>query len=147
MCEGNCSDGASLGNFCDLGAQNGVTGSGCAANCTVVDGYYCSNPSTTSPSICVLRSNYTGSYLYVTKELTSNTANIYVQLSPNDAFLSQMDFSSLVTTSIPTTAIACSFDSSTGILKIQATYSETIEGTSQMVNISFDPTVTFASSV
>lgn len=35
MCEGSCSDGKALGNICDLGARNGVPGSGCLANCTV----------------------------------------------------------------------------------------------------------------
>ena len=60
--------------------------------------------------------------MYVTKELSENTANIYVRLSPNEAILSQMDFSSLVATSIPTSAIVCEFDASTGILLIKATY-------------------------
>lgn len=59
-CQGNCSDGVSLGNECDLGPLNGVAGSGCASNCTVVYGYYCSNPSTTSASTCVNTTNYTG---------------------------------------------------------------------------------------
>ena len=68
MCEGACADGASLGNLCDLGAAlNGAPGSGCEANCTVTPGYYCSNPSTTAPSVCVPIANYTGSFLYVTK--------------------------------------------------------------------------------
>ena len=49
-----------------------------------------------------------------------------------------MDFSSLVTTSIPTSAIACEFDSSTGILLIKATYTESIEGATHLLNISFD---------
>lgn len=35
ICEGICSDGVSLANYCDLGVTNGVPGSGCAANCTV----------------------------------------------------------------------------------------------------------------
>ena len=60
MCTGNCSDGAALGNYCDLGAQNGVSGSGCETNCTVSAGYSCSNPSNTGPSICVPIASYTG---------------------------------------------------------------------------------------
>ena len=60
MCQGNCGDGVSLGNYCDLGVMNGVSGSGCSSTCTVDSGYYCSNPSTTTPSICVEERNFNG---------------------------------------------------------------------------------------
>lgn len=126
MCEGNCSDGISLGNHCDLGSQNGVNGSGCSSTCVVTPGYYCSNPSTTRPSICVISTNYSGTFLYATRDLSSNTANIYIEISPNDAVLSQIDFSQYITTSIPTSAISASYNSNTGILAIFATYSESI---------------------
>jgi hypothetical protein len=58
-----------------------------------------------------------------------------------------MDFSKLVTTSIPNTAIACEYNSATGMLLIKATFSESIEGTTQLVNISFDSTIKHAASV
>ena len=53
MCDGLCSDGKALGNICDLGANNGVANSGCYANCTVMPGYYCSNPDVNAASVCV----------------------------------------------------------------------------------------------
>lgn len=53
MCEGFCSDGVAVGNICDLGALNGVAGSGCETNCTVMAGFTCTNPDTTAASICV----------------------------------------------------------------------------------------------
>ena len=140
MCEGNCSDGVAVGNICDLGVLNGVAGSGCETNCTVMAGFTCTNPDTTAASICVVDATYNASFMFVTKDLNSNTAHIYLTLSPADAILGEMNFSTLVTTSIPTSAITCTYDSSTGILLVKATYTESIEGTSQYLTIAFDQT-------
>jgi hypothetical protein len=147
ICVGICSDGASLGNDCDLGALNGVAGSGCASNCTVVPGYYCSNPSTTQASVCVLKATYSASFMYVTKDLTSNTAKIYLELSPKDSVLANMDFSSLVTTSFPTSKISCTYNPTTGVLLVLATYTESIEGTKQLITVGFNETQIYAPKV
>lgn len=58
-----------------------------------------------------------------------------------------MDFSSLITTSFKTKSLTTTFDNSTGILLIKAEYSESIEGTQQMLNISFDSTKIYSPSV
>ena len=58
-----------------------------------------------------------------------------------------MDFSTLVTTGFPSSAISCVFNSDTGVLIIKATYEETIEGGTHLVNISFDPTKRSSASV
>jgi hypothetical protein len=53
-------------------------------------------------------------------------ANMFIQLPANDPFLSQMNFGKLIKTSIPTSAISASYNPSTGILLIKATYTQTI---------------------
>ena len=58
-----------------------------------------------------------------------------------------MDFSTLVTTGFPSSAISCVFNSNTGVLTIKATYDETIEGTTHLVNISFDETKRYSASI
>ncbi len=58
-----------------------------------------------------------------------------------------MDFSSLITTSIPTSSLTTTYDAATGLLIIYATYSQSIEGTSQMLNISFNSTQIYSPSV
>ena len=47
----------------------------------------------------------------------------YFKLSPNDAVLSSLDFSSHLTTSIPTSSLSASYDPATQLLTIFATYS------------------------
>jgi hypothetical protein len=69
--------------------------------------------------------------------MSSNTANLYVRLSPRDQYLSNMNFNGLIKSSIPTSAIFATYDPTTGILLIKATYTQSIEDTTQMLNISF----------
>ena len=48
-----CGDGlVETGEQCDLGAQDGVSGSGCSATCQIVQGYYCPQPNKTCVSEC-----------------------------------------------------------------------------------------------
>lgn len=146
-CLGICNDGVAFAEPCDLGyTLNYAGGHGCA-NCTVEPGWYCSAPNTSSASICVTMKTYSGQYLYTIKELSANTADIYIQLPANDPYLAQMNFSSLVQTSIPTSAIVGSYDSATGVLMIQATYTQSIESSTQLLNISFDPTKIYSPNV
>ena len=126
-CLGICGDGVAFANDCDLGSlYNGMPGYGCDSTCHVVSGWYCSAPSNTSASICVIKTVYSGQYLYATKEASSNTANLYIQLPPNDPYLTQMNFDKLIKTSIPTSALNATYDPSTGILLIKATYTQSI---------------------
>ena len=146
-CDGDCGDGYAIGNDCDLGPNNGVSGSGCLTNCTWAPNFYCSNPNLNNVSICVNISSFSAQYLYSYKELSANTADIYLQLSPNSPVLAQMNFSKLIKSSIPTSALSATYDNNTGILLIKATYLQSIEGTNQMLNISFDTTKIYAPSV
>ena len=61
-CIGVCGDSYTIGNVCDNG--NPSSSSGCADNCTVNPGYYCSNPPNGSQSICVLTTNLNLQYIY-----------------------------------------------------------------------------------
>ncbi len=67
-CLGICGDGYAFANDCDLGSPyNGMPGYGCDSNCHIVSGWYCSSPSNNSASICVIKTVYSGQYLYATK--------------------------------------------------------------------------------
>ena len=98
-CEGPCGDGKSLDNTCDDGDTDDYNG--CANNCTTSYGFHCTNPNRYAPSVCVPIRNFTASYLYAAKDTASSTAFLYFYLQPDDPSLPQMDFSTLVQTTIP----------------------------------------------
>ena len=70
-----------------------------------------------------------------------------MQLQPKNDTLNKMDFSNTIKSSIPTSAISATYDYSTGILLIKATYTQSIESTNQMLNISFDYTQMYSPSL
>jgi len=117
-CQGVCGNNVSLGKICDDGDTNNTNG--CANNCTVNPGYHCINPNPTSPSICVLISSYTASYLYATKVINQNTAVLYFNLQPDDFIFSIMNFGNFITTSIPNNLITATY--SHNMLIVQVTY-------------------------
>jgi hypothetical protein len=98
-CEGPCGDGKSLDNACDDGDADDYNG--CANNCTTSYGFHCTNPNRFAPSVCVPIRNFTASYLFAAKDPASSTAFLYFYLQPDDPSLPQMDFSTLVQTTIP----------------------------------------------
>lgn len=126
-CIGACVDGLSLDNICDDGDH--LDGNGCMNNCTVTPGYHCANPNKYAPSVCVPLRNYTVGYLYAVKDSAISIANLYFLITPDDSALPQMDFSTLVQTTIPLSTLTTSYHSignGSGYLLVSAGYTASI---------------------
>lgn len=99
-----------MDNICDDGDTNNTNGCN-NITCTVNPGYSCTNPADNLPSICVLIKQFQCQYKYAMKEVSTNTAVLYVTLTPDDPALYKMDFSKLITTSIPNKMIKATYSS------------------------------------
>lgn len=147
-CRGSCVDGLALDNICDDG--DNIEANGCMNNCTVTPGYHCTNPNKYAPSVCLPLRNFTVDYLYAVKDSAISIANLYFLISPDDPTLPQMDFSTLVQTTIPLSTLTASYHSignGSGYLLVSAGYTATIENAEQNMTFFFDNSLVWAPQV
>lgn len=134
-CQEICGDGLLFDYDCDDG--NNIDGDGCSSTCTIETSFSCKDGSWTTPSKCSYNQPLQLQLLSTVKDLYENAVNFTLSISPQLKVLEAFNFSLIVNSSLPTSAIIANY--SAGILRVKAVYTESIHLDSAIIQV-FPPT-------